>query len=115
MHALFVNACSPHVMHAVHYELELAGVSMTATLSREIGECLTSHSSSDVKLSSYIKLHGKAIRTPMRKLTLSHEHIQSAFFLLAKFCQKANFFTSGLFLAKFGPKKTFLLPKIHLF
>jgi hypothetical protein len=33
------------------------------------------------------------------------------FFLLAKFRQKANFFTSGLFLAKFGPKKNIIVAK----
>jgi hypothetical protein len=32
MHALSVNAHSPHVMHAVPYRLKLAGVSVPATL-----------------------------------------------------------------------------------
>jgi hypothetical protein len=35
----------------------------------------------------------------------NHVALAAVFFLLAKFRQKANFFTSSLFLATFGPKK----------
>jgi hypothetical protein len=48
-------------------------------------------------------------------MLIKADRLSSVFFYWRNFVRRRIFFTCGLFLAKFGPKKTFLSPKIHPF
>jgi hypothetical protein len=53
------------------------------------------------------------MRDSASQLQLATE--QTSVFFTGEISPEGDFFPSGLFLAKFGPKKTFLSPKIHPF